>query len=70
MRWRPTVTESSAGETNTRTVGQCTVCGKVYPIEKTATNEVRPIGTDGTCLCGNSNFTVPSEEAQTSGNDK
>lgn len=39
-------------------LGECTECGKVYPMQIEAEGELRPIGTDGRCTCGNSSFQV------------
>lgn len=50
-----------------QTLGKCTECGKVYPVQKTADNEIRPIGTNGGCQCGNTAFEV--ETAADSGVD-
>lgn len=37
-------------------VGQCTACGHVYPMQWDEKGKLRPIGTDGTCDCGNGEF--------------
>lgn len=37
-------------------LGKCTACGDVYPVQRTADGELRPIGTGGTCGCGNAEF--------------
>ncbi len=42
------------------TVGQCTDCGKVYTVQRFADDVIHPIGTDGTCLCGNAEFKTPT----------
>jgi hypothetical protein len=40
-------------------LGQCTRCGKTYPI-RYADASWYPVGTDGTCICGGDEF-VPFE---------
>lgn len=42
-------------------VGQCTECDAVYPVQTTVNDTLRPIGTDGTCECGNDEFRAPPE---------
>jgi hypothetical protein len=39
-----------------QTFGQCTECGAIYPVQRTENGELRPVGTDGTCNCGNDEF--------------
>jgi len=34
----------------------CTNCGKAYPGQELEKESYRPIGTDGTCSCGNVKF--------------
>ncbi|MFB6269498.1 MAG: hypothetical protein ABEH83_06115 [Halobacterium sp.] len=34
----------------------CTACQNTYPAQRTADGEYRPIGTDGTCECGSTEF--------------
>lgn len=41
-----------------QTLGKCTECGSVYPVQQTANGEIRPIGTNGGCQCGNTEFEV------------
>jgi predicted nucleic acid-binding Zn-ribbon protein len=38
-----------------QTVAQCTACGRVYPAQADD-GRLRPIGTEGTCECGNDEF--------------
>lgn len=38
------------------TVGECTDCGSVYPVQRDEDGELRPIGTEGVCDCGNDEF--------------
>ena len=45
-----------------QTFGQCTECGTVYPAQIAPSGEVRPVGTDGTCHCGNDEFATPIGE--------
>ena len=40
----------------TRLLGECTECGNMYPAQKTEDGDLRPVGTDGTCTCGNEKF--------------
>ncbi|SFR93566.1 hypothetical protein SAMN05216559_1323 [Halomicrobium zhouii] len=44
-----------------QTLGRCSECGSVYPVQTTASGELRPIGTDGGCECGNDDFEPVSE---------
>ncbi|WP_436923002.1 hypothetical protein [Halosimplex amylolyticum] len=37
-------------------VGECTECGQVYSLQTGADGSVVPLGTDGTCQCGNDEF--------------
>jgi len=37
-------------------VGECTACGRVYPLQVDDSGTLRPIGTDGDCVCGNDTF--------------
>lgn len=50
-----------AGEPDTggepQRVGECTECGRVYPLQLDG-GELRAIGTDGACVCGNDAFVV------------
>ena len=43
-----------------QTFGRCTECGNIYPIQETLDGEIRPIGTDGGCECGNTAFETMS----------
>ncbi|NHN46934.1 hypothetical protein G9464_04900 [Halostella sp. JP-L12] len=45
-----------------QTFGQCTECGTIYPVQTVRNGELRPVGTDGTCSCGNDEFASPTEE--------
>jgi len=36
-------------------IGQCTECGEVYAAQR-ENGELRPVGTDGVCECGNDVF--------------
>lgn len=45
-----------------QTFGRCTECGTVYPAQIAPGGEVRPVGTDGTCHCGNDEFATPTGE--------
>lgn len=42
------------------TFGRCTECGTIYPIQATEGDGLRPVGTDGTCDCGNDEFEPPA----------
>ena len=44
-----------------KTLGQCTECGGIYPVQETVDGELRPIGTEGGCDCGNATFAPLSE---------
>lgn len=44
------------------TFGKCTECGAIYPAQKAENGGLRPVGTDGSCRCGNTEFTFPAEE--------
>ncbi len=35
---------------------RCADCGKIYPAQETTNGSYRPIGTDGSCNCGNEEF--------------
>ena len=35
---------------------RCTECRKVYPVQRTGDDRLRPIGTGGSCDCGNAEF--------------
>lgn len=37
------------------TLGRCTDCGEIYPIQQSE-DGLRPVGTDGTCNCDNDRF--------------
>lgn len=43
-------------------LGQCTDCGKVYPVQVEREIEFRPIGVDHECACGNDEFIAYYEE--------
>ena len=42
--------------------GKCTECGAIYPVQSNENGEYRPVGTDGTCDCGNDRFESVSEQ--------
>jgi len=42
-------------------LGQCTACGEVYPLQIEVEMDLRPIGVDSECSCGNSEFVPVSE---------
>lgn len=44
-----------------QTLGQCSVCENIYPVQRTADGELRPIGTEGGCECGNDEFVLVTE---------
>jgi len=44
-----------------QTLGRCNECGNVYPVQTTASGELRAIGTGGDCECGNDSFEPVSE---------
>lgn len=50
---------SSGGEPSR--LGTCTDCGRVYPLQAGA-GTLRPIGTDGSCRCGNDEFEPLSDD--------
>ncbi|PSQ21961.1 hypothetical protein BRD06_10505 [Halobacteriales archaeon QS_9_67_15] len=41
-------------------IGQCTECGEVYAVQH-EDGDLRPIGTDGVCECGNDVFESVTE---------
>lgn len=41
---------------------ECTECGRIYSGAVTQSGDVHPAGTDGTCSCGNDEFTVVPDE--------
>lgn len=43
-------------------LARCTACGSIYPAQETDTREFRPIGTEGECDCGNTEFDLVSAE--------
>ena len=45
---------STGGEP--QTFGRCTECETVYLVQLTDDGGARPIGTDGSCACGNDEF--------------
>ncbi len=45
---------ASGGEP--QTFGRCTACGTVYAVQRTKEGNIRPVGTDGSCGCGNEQF--------------
>ncbi len=59
---KPDGAETSDLGMNPEALGQCTKCGKLYPVLKTEREELHPVGTDGSCKCGNTDFALPSEE--------
>ena len=43
------------------TFGKCTECGNIYPVQEAFDGRVRPIGTEGGCQCGNTEFETEFE---------
>lgn len=39
-------------------IAQCAECEEVYPMRRTASGDLHPVGTDGRCICGNDEFRV------------
>lgn len=37
-------------------LGRCTECGRVYTVRWAEDDRLRPIGTSGSCRCGNAEF--------------
>lgn len=35
---------------------RCTDCGEIYPAQEAENEDYRPVGTDGSCKCGNEEF--------------
>ena len=60
-RTRRTEDPRSGGDP--QTVGHCTECGTIYPVQRTQNGSYRPIGTDGTCTCGNAEL-EPHDELE------
>ncbi|PSQ01706.1 hypothetical protein BRC94_03190 [Halobacteriales archaeon QS_5_70_17] len=56
-------------ESERRELGQCTECGAIFAVEVTNEGEAVPIGTDGTCSCGNPVFDVIESEDVDTGAD-
>jgi len=44
------------------TLARCDRCGQVYPAQRTGTGALRPIGTAGSCGCGNDSFAPVSDD--------
>lgn len=53
-------TPRSGGEP--QTFGQCTDCHAIYPVQRVENDDLRPVGTDGNCRCGNADFQIPFEQ--------
>lgn len=43
---------------NPTDVGRCTECAKIYTVIESTDGNPLPSGTDGTCTCGNDEFTI------------
>lgn len=43
---------------------RCMDCRRVYPIQRTKDDQLRPIGTGGTCLCGSTDFEPYTENEE------
>ncbi|WP_168192926.1 MULTISPECIES: hypothetical protein [Halostella] len=43
-----------------QTFARCTECGTIYPAQLTDDDNLRPVGTDGSCSCGNDEFEPPA----------
>lgn len=54
--------QPDGGSGNPQTFGKCTECGHIFVAERTKNGGLYPIGTDGTCSCGNTEFRSPTEE--------
>ncbi|SIR32798.1 hypothetical protein SAMN05421858_2271 [Haladaptatus litoreus] len=37
-------------------IAKCTECGDIYPAQEATDGNYRPIGTNGSCNCGNRDF--------------
>lgn len=44
-----------------QTIGRCTECEAIYLVQTEKDDDLRPIGTDGSCGCGNDEFIYPFE---------
>jgi hypothetical protein len=44
------------------TFGKCTNCGSIYSVQCGDDGDMRPVGTDGACACGNDEFAPPEIE--------
>lgn len=53
-------TPGSGGEPET--FGKCTECHAIYPVQRTESDGLRPVGTDGSCRCGNGDFQIAFEQ--------
>lgn len=51
--------ESERGE-SPDTFGKCTECGRIYTAQKSKNGTLQPVGTDGSCECGNTEFEPPA----------
>lgn len=49
----------SGGEPET--FAKCTSCGSIYPAQS-SDDGLRPVGTDGACNCGNTDFQAPDPD--------
>ena len=54
-------TESPRSGGDPQTIGYCTECRTIYPVQTTPDGSLRPVGTDGTCTCGNDEFEPRSD---------
>jgi hypothetical protein len=61
MGEEPTARDSVDTGGEPETLGRCTECGEIYPVQR-EDGELRPIGTDGVCECGNDRFEPPAGE--------
>lgn len=58
---RTQIEENPSTGGKSQTFGQCTECEAIYLVQTEETDDLRPIGTDGRCACGNDEFTYPFE---------
>lgn len=55
-------------ESDQRELGRCVECGAVFAVKVTNDGDAVPIGTDGSCSCGNPVFeVVESDDVETDG---
>ena len=43
-------------------LGLCLQCGRAYPVRADGEHGIRPVGTDGRCLCGCREFTPITDD--------